>query len=102
METSTIIQLITAISTAVIAIGSIFVAYFWGYVPRRRQEKIVQLQKELLECYQNIDVFLEIEQEYIKGNGLSKKSVRNGKNLTRKTQPKFVANRINELTKLIQ
>lgn len=73
METSTIIQLITAISTAVIAIGSIFAAYFWGYVPRRRQEKIVQLQKELLECYQNIDVFLEIEQEYIKGNGLSKK-----------------------------
>ena len=43
METTELIQLMTAISTTVIAVCGIFAAYYWGYVPRKKQEKIEQL-----------------------------------------------------------
>lgn len=37
METTELIQLLTAISTTVIAVCGIFAAYYWGYAPRKKQ-----------------------------------------------------------------
>ena len=100
METIVLIQLITAISTAVIAICGMFAAYYWGYVPRKRKEKIDQLQKELFDCYCDISNLLEIEQDYIEEEGISKRRTRKERQLTDRSKPSNVNKRLDDLRQL--
>lgn len=102
METTELIQLITAISTAVIAVCGIFAAYYWGYVPRKKQEKIEQLQKELFDCYCDIYNLLQIEKDYMEIEGISKIKVRNNRRLTSRSEPKNVEKRLEDLKILIK
>ena len=101
METLVLIQLVTAISTALIAICGIIAAYYWGYVPRKRQEKINQLHKELLDCYCDIYYLLQIEKDYIEEDKLSKKTTREDRHLSDRSKPSNVDKRIEELKSLI-
>ena len=101
METTEWIQLITAISTALIALSGVFAAFYWGYLPQKRQAKIDCLQKELLECYQNIAGLLEIEAEYMEEESIGKKKARANVTLTKKVQPKHVQTRIIELSEIL-
>lgn len=100
METSVLIQLISAISTAVIAVCGIVVAYYWGYLPRKRLEKINQLQKELFDCYCDISNLLEIEKDYIEEEGISKQKVRKNRSLSPRCEPSRLEKRIEELRQL--
>jgi hypothetical protein len=100
METTELIQLVTAISTALIAVCGVFSAIYWGYIPRKRQEKIEQLQKELFDCYSDIYNLLEIEKDYMAEENLSKKKTRENRSLTRRSEPKNVQNRIEQLKQL--
>lgn len=102
MEITELIQLITAISTAVIAVCGIFAAYYWGYVPRKKQEKIEQLQKELFDCYCDIYNLLQIEKDYMEIEGISKIKVRNNRRLTSRSEPKNVEKRLEDLKILIK
>lgn len=102
MEMTELIQLITAISTAVIAVCGIFAAYYWGYVPRKKQEKIEQLQKELFDCYCDIYNLLQIEKDYMEIEGISKIKVRNNRRLTSRSEPKNVEKRLEDLKILIK
>ena len=102
METTEMIQLITAISTAIIAVCGIFAAYYWGYVPRKKQEKIEQLQKELFDCYCDIYNLLQIEKDYMEIEGISKIKVRNNRRLTSRSEPKNVEKRLEDLKILIK
>ena len=102
METTELIQLITAISTSLIAFCGVFAAIFWGYIPRKRQAKIEQLQKELLDCYCDIYNLLQIEKDYMEDEGLSKKKVREERRLSERSQPGNVDRRIGELKSLIK
>jgi len=97
METTELIQLLTAISTTVIAVCGIFAAYYWGYAPRKKQEKIDQLQKELFDCYCDIYNLLQIEKEYMEEEGISKRKVREDRRLTSRSEPKNVEKRIEDL-----
>ena len=97
METTELIQLMTTISTTVIAVCGIFAAYYWGYVPRKKQEKIDQLQKELFDCYCDIYNLLQIEKEYMEEEGISKRKVREDRRLTSRSKPKNVEKRIEDL-----
>ena len=100
METTELIQLITAISTALIALCGVFAAIYWGYIPRKRQAKIDQLQKELLDCYCDIYNLLQIEKDYIEDEGLSKQKVRKDRRLSDCSKPSNVDRRIAELKSL--
>lgn len=100
METTELIQLVTAVSTTLIALCGVFAAIYWGYIPRKRQEKINQLQKELLDCYYDIYNLLEIEKDYMEEGDLSKKKIRENHSLTRRSEPKNVQNRIEQLKQL--
>ncbi len=100
MEITELIQLITAISTTLIAVCGIFAAYYWRYLPRKRQEKIDQLQNELFDCYCDIYNLLEIEKDYMEEEKISKKKVRKNYTLSRRSEPKNVDTRIDELRKL--
>ena len=100
METTELIQLVTAISTALIAVCGVFSAIYWGYIPRKRQETIEQLQKELFDCYSDIYNLLEIEKDYMAEENLSKKKTRENRSLTRRSEPKNVQNRIEQLKQL--
>ena len=98
METTVLIQLITAISTSLIALCGVFAAIYWGYIPRKRKVKMDSLQMELLECYQNIAGLLEIEAEYMEEESIGKKKARANVTLSKKVQPKHVETRIRELS----
>ena len=102
METTELIQLITAISTTMIAVCGVFAAIYWGYIPRKRQEKIEQLQKELLDCYYDIYNLLQIEKDYIEDENLSKKKVRENRRLSDRSKPSNVDRRIEELKQSIK
>ena len=97
MEIAELIQLVTAISTMVIAVCGIFAAYYWGYVPRKKQQKIDQLQKELFDCYCDIYNLLQIEQDYMEEEGMTKQKVRAERRLTPRSQPNNVERRIEDL-----
>ena len=97
METTELIQLITAFSTTIIALCGVFAAIYWGYIPRKRQQKIEQLQKELLDCYCDIYNLLQIEKDYIENEGLSKRKVREDRRLSDRSKPSNVDRRIEGL-----
>lgn len=101
METNEIIQLVTAISTALIAVSGVFAAIFWGYIPRQKEKVIKQLQKELFDCYCDIYNLLEIEKAYMADEMLSKKAVRKDRKLTSRSEPAKVNSRLNELRTLV-
>lgn len=48
-----VVEITSVLVALITGLASVGTAYFWGYVPKRREEKIRQLQKELLEAYQN-------------------------------------------------
>ena len=102
METTSLLQLVTAISTTSIAISGVFCAYFWGYIPQKDKTNKQLLQKELLECYENIAGLLEIESDYMQEENIGKKKTRENVFLTKKVQPKHVQTRIEELTKILK
>jgi len=101
MDVQTIIQLISAVSTAIIAIGGIYVAYYYGYRPKKKQEQIDRLQKELLECYQNINSLLVIESDYLTEESIGKQTTRKGLYTTKIIEPKNVQRRIEELSQTL-
>ena len=97
MNVTIFCQILIAVSTTLIAIAGVLAAYFYGYVPKINKQKLVRLQKELLDCYKNIQSLLEIEAEYMEEEGIGKQTTRRGKNLSSNIQPKKVQTRIEQL-----
>ncbi|MCQ2339973.1 MAG: hypothetical protein MJZ79_04225 [Paludibacteraceae bacterium] len=97
MEVQTLLQLITAISTMIIAIAGVLMAFFFAYIPRKKTQTIDSLRKELLDCYQNIASLLIIEQDYMDEESIGKQSTRKGLYFSNKVQPKHVEKRIEQL-----
>ena len=68
--------------------------------PRKKQEKINQLQKELYDCYCDIYNLLEIEKNYMEDAELTKIKTRENRRLSNRAKPSNVVRRISELEKV--
>lgn len=87
---SIIVALITGVS-------SIITAIIWGYVPKKRKEEIVKLQKELLEVYEGAYNLKFIEERLEKETGISKRKARQGIKITNKLERSKIEKRIAQL-----
>lgn len=102
METQLVLQIVSTVSTTVIAIAGVFAAYYWGYMPRKRKLKEKALLKELHECYRNIDALLSIEQDYMSIEDIGKKTTRQGRDTTKLIEPTRMQRRMRQLEEQIQ
>lgn len=87
---SIIVALITGVS-------SIITAIIWGYVPKKRKEEIVKLQKELLEVYVGAYNLKIIEEMLEEEAGISKRKARRGIQITNKLERSKIEKRIAQL-----
>lgn len=91
------IGLSSIIVASITGISSIITAIIWGYVPRKRNEEIKRLQKELLEIY--IGAYnLKVVEERLEGElGISKREARQDLQITKKLQKSNIEKRISML-----
>ena len=87
---SIIVALITGVS-------SIITAIIWGYVPKKRKEEIVKLQKELLEVYVGAYNLKIIEEMLEEEAGISEQTARQGIQITNKLEKSKIEKRIAQL-----
>lgn len=85
-------------------VASILIGYFFGYVPRKKNEDHEKLKEnlkskigELLTLYKDIQAFIEIEQYLIQEADTSKQKARQGYTISQKCEPQRVKKRILEL-----
>ncbi len=91
------IGLSSIIVASITGISSIITAIIWGYVPRKRNEEIKRLQKELLEIY--IGAYnLKVVEERLEGElGISKREARQDLQISPKLQKSNIEKRISML-----
>ena len=87
---SIIVALITGVS-------SIITAIIWGYVPKKRKEEIVKLQKELLEVYVGAYNLKIIEEMLEEEAGITKQNARQVSQITNKLEKSKIEKRIAQL-----
>lgn len=87
---SIIVALITGVS-------SIITAIIWGYVPKKRKEEIVKLQKELLEVYEGAYNLKIIEEMLEEETDIPKRTARRGIQITKKLEKSKIEKRIAQL-----
>lgn len=87
---SIIVALITGVS-------SIITAIIWGYVPKKRKEEIVKLQKELLEVYEGAYNLKIIEEMLEEEADIPKRTARRGIQITNKLEKSKIEKRIAQL-----
>lgn len=87
---SIIVALITGIS-------SIITAIIWGYVPKRRQEEVVRLKKELLDVYMGAYNLKVIEDLLEEESGISKQEARRGLIITSRLEKGRIEKRLTQL-----
>ncbi len=75
----------------------IITGVIFNYVPRLRKEKFQKLQKELLEVYKDVKCLIQIESELLQKSNMSKIQARKGFTISKRCEPKQLANRIKEL-----
>lgn len=88
---SIIVALITGLS-------SIITAIIWGYVPKRRQEEVVRLKKELLDVYMgayNLKVIEDLLEE--EESRISKQEARRGLIITSRLEKGRIEKRLTQL-----
>ena len=86
----------------IIGVSSIITAFILGYVPRKRQEEIQRLRKELLEVYIGVLNLKSVEEDLEAEAGISKQSARKGLNITEKLQRNRIEKRIEQLQMLTE
>ena len=86
----------------IIGVSSIITAFIWGYVPRKRQEEIQRLRKELLEVYIGVYNLKSVEEDLEAEAGISKQAARKGLNITEKLQRNRIEKRIEQLRLLTE
>lgn len=86
------------IVSLVIGICGIVISFICCYKPKEKQVSIKDLERELLEAYQNIQQLLKIEKELTGECDKGKITVRRPYHITTICQPKHVEKRISELT----
>ncbi len=91
------IGLSSIIVASITGISSIITAIIWGYVPRKRNEEIKRLQKELLEIY--IGAYnLKVVEERLEGElGISKREARQDLQISPELQKSNIEKRISML-----
>lgn len=91
----------TGIAGIIIAIilgtCSIVASIVFGYVPRKRQQEIIQTKIELLQLYKDVSKFLEVEHQLLDEADMSKIEARRGLDISYRCEPTRVRKRINEL-----
>lgn len=97
-----VVEITSVLVALITGLASVGTAYCWGYVPKRRKEKIRQLQKELLEAYQNLFNLIEVEKSLEAESGISKPEARAGLPFTRKQEPARIKKRIAELESMLK
>lgn len=80
-----------------IGVSGIIISIICCYLPKDRKNKIITLEKELLEAYKDIQQLLEIEKELSEECEKGKITVRRPYNISKNCQPKHVQSRIYEL-----
>ena len=83
---------------------SVVIAYFYGFVPRKRKaeadelrEKINRRNLELVALYQDIQALITIEDYLCQDLGVSKQKAREGFTISRRCERKRIEKRIVEL-----
>lgn len=102
MEATLVLQIVKTVSTVIIAISGVLVAYYWGYLPKRKRQDEEALLRELLDCYRNIETLLIIEKEYMEIEEIGKKTTRNGLYTSKIIEPTRMARRVLELEEQLQ
>lgn len=87
---SIIVALITGLS-------SIITAIIWGYVPKRRQEEVVRLKKELLDVYMGAYNLKVIEDLLEEESRISKQEARRGLIITSRLEKGRIEKRLTQL-----
>ncbi len=94
MDSGIIIALILGVCSVVSSI-------IFGYIPRSRKEKLIRLQKELLNVYNDINEFQKLEQKLSVTLNISKIVARENLNISSNAEPKRVEKRIAELENIL-
>nr|WP_297653464.1 hypothetical protein [uncultured Prevotella sp.] len=85
------------IVASITGISSIITAIIWGYVPRKRNEEIKRLQKELIEVYGGVYNLKIVEEKLENELGISKAEARKGINIPKSFETKRLEKRTLEL-----
>jgi hypothetical protein len=86
----------------IMGVCSIISAFCWGYVPKKRKEEIISLQKELLDVYIGVSTLKTIEENLESQLGISKQAARKGLIVTDRLQRNRIEKRIIQLQSIIQ
>ncbi len=90
-------ELSNIIVSFIIGVSGIITSLIFNYIPRKRNEKFQKLQKELLEVYKDVESLIQIESELLQKSNVSKIQARKGFTISKRCEPKRLANRIKEL-----
>ncbi|MBO7315895.1 MAG: hypothetical protein J6U44_01835 [Paludibacteraceae bacterium] len=66
------LELSNIIASSIIGFSGIITGIIFNYIPRKRNEKIQKLQKELLEVYKDVESLIQIESELLQKSNMSK------------------------------
>lgn len=84
---------------------SIVSSIVFGYIPRKRQQELIQTKKELiqtknalLQLYKDVSKLLEVEHQLLDEADMSKIEARRGQDISYRCEPTRVRKRINELS----
>lgn len=91
------LELSNIIASSIIGVSGIITGLIFNYIPRKRNEKFQKLQKELLEVYKDVECLIQIESNLLQKSNMSKIQARNGFSISKRCEPKRLANRIKEL-----
>ena len=91
------IGLSSIIVASITGISSIITAIIWGYVPRKRNEEIKRLQKELIEVYGGVYNLKIVEEKLENELGISKAEARKEINIPKSFETKRLEKRTLEL-----
>lgn len=76
---------------------SIISAVIFGYVPRKRQQELINAKNELLHLYIDVSHLLEVEKHLIEVSDKSKVEARKGQVISSRCEPARIKKRIREL-----
>lgn len=85
------------ISSFITGLLGVITGVIFNYVPRLRKEKLQKLRKELLEVYKDVECLIQIESNLLQKSNISKIQARKGFSISKRCEPKRLANRIKEL-----
>lgn len=81
---------------------SIISSIIFGYIPRSNKEKLIKLQKELHNAYNDLNEFQKLEHNLSSALNIGKIAARQNLNISSNAEPKRVKKRLAELDNILK